>query len=57
MAKFRIISADGVIYGGKNVPKDTVLEVDKGPHTDAWLRFKQAEEVKEKPVKADDSKK
>ncbi|MBI5689256.1 MAG: hypothetical protein HZC55_04105 [Verrucomicrobia bacterium] len=51
MSKFKITSPDGVIFGGKNLPKDTVVELDRGPHTDAWLRFKQAEEVKEAPPK------
>ena len=51
MAKFKITSPDGVVYNGKTVAKGTELELDKGPHTDAWLRFKQAVEVKEAPEK------
>jgi hypothetical protein len=45
--KLKIIAPDGVVFNGKNVPEGTVLDLEKGPHTHAWLRFKQAKEVKE----------
>lgn len=51
--KIRILDPNGVHFGGKIIPKDTELDLDKGPHTDIWLRFKQAEVVKGKPAKAE----
>lgn len=49
--KIKILAPDGVVFGGKILPKETVLEIAAGPHTNAWLRFKQAEEVKEGKAK------
>ena len=51
--KIRILDPNGVHFGGKIITKDTELDLDKGPHTDIWLRFKQAEVVKGKPAKAE----
>lgn len=47
--KLKIIDPNGVHFGGKVLPKGHVFEIEKGPHAEAWLRFKQAEETKEKP--------
>ncbi len=51
--KIRVIDPNGVHYAGKVLPVDSVHEIAKGPHTGAWLRFKQVEEVKEKAPKAE----
>lgn len=49
--KLKIIAPEGVVFGGKNLPKGTEIDIAKGPHSDAWLRFKQAEIVKEGKAK------
>ena len=44
--KIRITDPNGVHFAGKILPKDSEHEIAKGPHTTAWLRFGQAEEIK-----------
>lgn len=57
--KIRIIDPNGVHFGGKIIPQGEVIELGDGPHTQIWLRFKQAEKVKAKaetPVANEDKK-
>lgn len=51
MPKLRILDPNGVHFGGRILPKDSEHDIAKGPHSDAWLRFKQAEVVPENPAK------
>lgn len=48
--KIKIIDPAGVQFAGKTLPKGSVHDIG-GPHAAAWLRFKQAELVAEKPAK------
>jgi len=50
MPKYQITAEDGVLLGGKVLPRGAVIELDRGPHPEAWLRFKQAVEVKDPPA-------
>lgn len=52
---YRVIDPNGVHYAGKIIAKGETVPINSGPHIDAWLRFKQVEEVKEKPAKGGDS--
>lgn len=52
--KIKVIDPNGVHFSGKVLPVDSVHEIAKGPHTGAWLRFKQVEEVKGKKGEEDD---
>lgn len=42
-----IIDPAGVHFNGKVLPEGSVHEITKGPHTNAWLRFKQVVELDE----------
>lgn len=51
--KIKVIDPNGVHFAGKVLPVDSAHEIAKGPHTAAWLRFKQVEELEAKPAKSE----